>query len=395
MPITIYYGPGGSYKTSSALIDFFVDAAFKGRTVYTNIRGLDDRDRAVEALEKAFPKGKNGNKKVPEEWELIHQQSEDTEGRTEWQTFFHRAPYGALIIIDEAQMIWRKELNASSFRQFDYPGGPEKAKDDNRPSDIRAAFEIHRHFNWDFVLTCQHLAQLHEMIRQTAEMAHKHHNVASILPMMKGHYVVRTHPADSYFAEKKVINQRNRVVKKWVFDLYESTATDEVTDTNVGISLWRNPAFAFPVAGIVGLFIYLVFFGVNPFAAKKEITQETEQSNAVDQTSSSVDLEGGEVSSSKAAKDSSASGDSLRFFELNSVTSTVWIVGDSTSRGFLFEVSGDDEQTGIILDQVAVEKLGYEITKYTSCLAKVAIKEEKQYVRCRGAFGKSKDKGVI
>ena len=396
MPITIYWGPPGAYKTSSALIDFFADAAFSGRDVFTNIRGLDDRGRVVVVLEKAFPKGLKGNAKIPESWKLIHVPSEDLEGRQRWQTFFHDAPLGALIIIDEAQQIWRREMRPNDLAHLDYPGGPAAAERDNRPADIRAAFELHRHFNWDFVLTCQNVSQLHDMIRQTAEMAHKHQNLASVLPFMKGHYVVRTHPADSGAYEKHIINQRNRVIQKWVFDLYRSTATDEVKDTNVGISIWRNPAISVPVIGLVACAVYLFFFGRVGFLKAGENTEKVDTTHVVSVKGASGDgVGGGSLSIGSGGQGANDAGSGLRLLETDFVDSKFWIVGDNNQRGILFEISGDKETTGIILDQGAIERLGYSVFKFTSCLVKVTKGKEEQYVRCRGEFGKNNGNGII
>jgi zona occludens toxin len=409
MPTTIYYGPPGAYKTSSGLIDFFTDAVFSGRPVVTNIRGMDDRENIVKVLENSvastpfgrflsifFGKRKHQDKKVPDDWEFHYISSEELAGKKRWQKFFHEIPYGSLVFIDEAQQIWRKELRAKELAAFDYPGGEDQASADNRPVDIKDAFERHRHFNWDFVITCQHLSQLHDLIRQTAEMAHKHVNLASVMTFMKGHYIVRTHSADQNYSEKNTINERNRVIQKWVFDLYKSTATDEVKDTNAGISLWRNPKFTLPIIGIVVLSTYLFFFGEIPFLAAKRkndaiIAASTESSA----NSGKNVMETAQVPFADLGKNSADVGDNIHLFKGNTLISDFWIVGELRSRGLLFEVSGEDESSGIILDQLAVQNLGYEIEKITSCLAMVSKKGEEQYVRCRGTISKNKKKSII
>lgn len=399
MPITIYYGPPGAYKTSSALIDFFADAAFSGRTVMTNIRGLDNRDQVVKVLEDRFSSGgfgpwKTKGRKVPEEWKLLYRQSEDSNGIKEWQRFFHDLPRGALIIIDEAQRIYRKELTALNLAKFDYPGGPDKASLDDVPADVRTAFEMHRHWNLDFVLTCQNLSQLHELIKNTAEMAHNHQNLASVLPIMKGHYVVRTHPADTYLAEKNIILQRNRVIQKWVFDLYKSTATGVVSDTNTGTSIWRNPAIALPIVGIVLCFLYLLIFAKSPFVHKKN----KEDAKVVVSTDSvggdvaiSPDLSASVVVGGKNLSDISPD---LPLFNAAKLKNSLFLVGFMGGKA-LFEVGSEEEKNGIILSQSVLEEIGYNVEKLNICLVRLSFSGVKEYVRCRGTEGDKKDRGIL
>ncbi|MBF0146708.1 MAG: hypothetical protein HQL84_11985 [Magnetococcales bacterium] len=399
MPITIYYGPPGAYKTSSALLDFFADAAFSGRTVMTNIRGLDDRARVVSVLEKRFEaKGfgpwRTQVKKVPDHWQLIYRQSEDSNGIKEWQTFFHDLPRGALIIIDEAQRIYRKELTAKQLSEFDYPGGPDRASEADVPADVRTAFEMHRHWNLDFVLTCQNLSQLHELIKNTSEMAHSHQNLASVLPFMKGHYVVRTHPADTYLAEKNIVLQRNRVIQKWIFDLYKSTATGIVSDTNTGTSLWRNPAIAIPVVGLVLCVIYFLFFAKIPFLGKDH-TAGVKDTDKAPGNSGSVPVSKDRNAVDKGnVQNTDGPGVGLSFFETGHVKNKIFLVGLIGGKA-RFEVETDDEMVGLVYDQDVIERIGYKVEIFTNCLAKLTKGGVDEYVRCKGIEGEKKNRGIL
>ena len=49
MSIYAYWGPAGSYKTSTAIIDECVPAIQKGRLIVTNIRGLQP-DRVLSVF---------------------------------------------------------------------------------------------------------------------------------------------------------------------------------------------------------------------------------------------------------------------------------------------------------------------------------------------------------
>lgn len=399
MPITIYYGPPGAYKTSSALIDFFAEAAFSGRTIMTNIRGLDNRDQVVKVLEarfgaRGFGPWKTKGRKVPDDWKLIYRQSEDSQGIREWQLFFHDLPRGALIIIDEAQRIYRKELTAKNLAEFDYPGGPDQASLDDVPSDVRTAFEMHRHWNLDFVLTCQNLSQLHDLIKNTAEMAHHHQNLASVMTFMKGHYVVRSHPADTYLAEKNIILQRNRVIQKWVFDLYKSTATGVVSDTNTGTSLWRNPAIAIPVAGIVLCFVYLFFFAKIPFIGKdsKVDNQAGVSSGTVD---SKVAVSNDSVAShAGTGKSPNAVPVHASFHKASDLSNELFLAGFLGGKAH-FEVVTADETNGVLHSQDTLEKIGYKVEIIDKCLVKLTLDGVNEYVRCRGKQVENKKSGIL
>ncbi len=173
MSIKIYWGPAGSYKTSSAVWNDLPDFAFDGRTVVTNIRGLTNRDKIVEILEREFKK-----KKVPDSFELIHQESETKEGKEKWLKWFHWMPNGAGILVDEGQRIWPKKMTAKEIKSLDYPGGADAATKDSRPENFDVSFDMHRHQNWDLVITTTNIRRLHENLRQNADSALRHRNRA-------------------------------------------------------------------------------------------------------------------------------------------------------------------------------------------------------------------------
>jgi len=50
MTAVVFHGAPGSYKTFSCIQDVIIPALQKGRTVVTNIRGLDDLHRIEAAL---------------------------------------------------------------------------------------------------------------------------------------------------------------------------------------------------------------------------------------------------------------------------------------------------------------------------------------------------------
>ena len=49
MTAVIHHGPPGSYKSFAIIQDVVIPALIQGRTVVTNIRGLNNIDRICEA----------------------------------------------------------------------------------------------------------------------------------------------------------------------------------------------------------------------------------------------------------------------------------------------------------------------------------------------------------
>jgi len=235
MSIKIHHGPPGSYKTSGAVMDDFIPAARAGRVVVTNVRGLDSVERVRSAL---------GDDTVPDSFELIHLPTTEhpaaAENRAHLARWWHWLPHGAFMLLDEAQMIWPKTWKESDLRELDYPGGLEAANAANRPFNWQSAFEMHRHYGWDMVLTTPNIDRLRPDVRQCAEGAYKHKNQAMI--GLKGFYLEAFHLADDNGkSASDFLVLRNRRIKQEVWRLYDSTATGSFSDTIAGLSLLASP----------------------------------------------------------------------------------------------------------------------------------------------------------
>ncbi len=83
MSIKIHHGPPGSYKTSGAVMDDFVEAVFAGRVVITNVRGLNDEQRVREVLVDAFPR-----RVIPDTFELVWIDTDTEDGIFLIQSFW-------------------------------------------------------------------------------------------------------------------------------------------------------------------------------------------------------------------------------------------------------------------------------------------------------------------
>jgi zona occludens toxin len=235
MPIKIHHGAPGTYKTSGAIGDDFLREAMEGRTIITNVRGVS-RDRCFDV----FPD-------LPTKFDLIWIDDRDDDGRDKLRKWFHWAPKGAFFFIDEVQDIWPRRWRDSDLRELDYPGGLSKAKEDDRPKDWEQAWDKHRHWNWDFVLTTPDIKKVRDDIRGIADGAYKHKDLALI--GFKGRYIEGFHsPESAGTAESHFYSINKKKVPAYVWKLYDSTATGVFTFTKSGLSLFKNPRVLFLLA---------------------------------------------------------------------------------------------------------------------------------------------------
>ena len=259
MSIKIHHGPPGSYKTSGAVMDDFVAAALAGRVIVTNVRGLDKPHLVRETLNKTrkFPKFWQFNA-VPDSFDIIWVDTTTKEGRGKFATFFHWIPLGAFLLVDEAQMVFPLAWKDSHLKLLDFPDGLLAAAAKKRPPDFLTAFEMHRHYGWDMVLTTPNISKIRTDIRGCAEGAYKHKNQA--LLGLKGRYLEAFHLAeDNGKSNSDFLSVRGRKIKSYVWELYASTTTGTHSDTIAGTPLWANPRVVF----IVALFALFTFFLVS------------------------------------------------------------------------------------------------------------------------------------
>jgi zona occludens toxin len=246
MSIKIHHGAPGSYKSSGAIHTDVIPAIKAGRHIVTNVRGFT-AERCREVLGKA----------VPDDFQVTYIETESQEGRDHFARFYHWAPKGVFFLVDEVQRIFPPSWRQSDLDRLDYPGGPDVAKNDGRPETIDVAFDMHRHHNWDFVFTTPNIKKVHQVIRAAAETAIRHTNMAIL--GIGGRYKTVLHLSDNSGSSMSDVLQAKpfNKVPKYVFKLYDSTATGKVSDTIAGSSVLRDPKILFFLA----VWGFCVFFG--------------------------------------------------------------------------------------------------------------------------------------
>lgn len=263
MSISIHHGPNGSYKTAGVINDYFIPAARAGRVVVTNIRGCS---RARTFLE--MPD-------IPDTFDVIYVDTDTREGRYQIATWFHWAPVGAMLLFDESGVMFPKAWVKKDIDALNYPGGTDAAGRDGRPSNWIEAWEMHRHYNWDIVLTAPNIKSIRDDIRQTTEGAYKHKNKALLGPMFSG-YKEGYHDAQKSGQSATDFDViRNKRVDPLAFRLYDSTKTGKAQQTLNGFNLFTSPRVVLTLGTAALAFGYSFLNGGMEFWFRDHSSPET------------------------------------------------------------------------------------------------------------------------
>lgn len=248
MSIAIHHGANGSYKTFTLIQRFAIDALKKGRVVVTNVRGFTN----IERIEAAFP-----NIEFPDTACIIHLNTiKIPENKLLLGCWWRWIPFGALVIIDEAQSIYPKRLGNKMRDQFTKVALPEieiqqTYNDEPRPDNFEIAFEMHRHFNWDIFLSTPNINKIHPEIRATTELAYRHKSLETVASFMKGYWMEFQHDPEN--SGKSPFHYQGSP-SRYKFDpragaCYDSTTTGEHKKSMAGKPFYKQTKIL--VAGLV------------------------------------------------------------------------------------------------------------------------------------------------
>ncbi|HHP0486566.1 TPA: zonular occludens toxin domain-containing protein [Vibrio harveyi] len=342
MAITIRTGANGSYKSAYTAWFSILPALKAGRVVVTNLEGMEPLHVIEERL----------NIKFPSTSKLIRIFSRSEVGIDLWQHFFCWCPLNALIVIDECQDIfsknvgfdgrkikhrplsdflehlpdWYKEFFDSRHVPVDMETLKESEIDDLGcaeydedgriiyPLTYNEGFMRHRKYNWDIELLSPDWQQIDSSIKACAEQAFFYKNRDKMFFAIRKPYIYQ-HPVN---VTKPVIPAKKDpglFIEKVPIEahlLYKSTGTGAITKSGGMNTLFRSPKFIFACllsVFCVGYFIY----GVLDLLIKDESQVSTIESQTGDsvQALESVDSEqasqgskGGDVLSNGGARSS-------------------------------------------------------------------------------------------
>ena len=376
MSVKVHHGPPGSYKTSGAVFEDLPIAVRAGRKVVTNIRGLDNAELIVSVLKKhRMLKG--------DAYKNFTIENIDTSveaGREKMRAFFHWAEKGAYFILDEINTLFPKEWRPNDLKKYDYPGGLDQAKQDNRPARLYEAMEMHRHFNWDFCLTTPNINKVHDVFKSVAEVSYRHENRATI--GLKGSYWEIMHSSDNTGKSKAdQLSFRVKRIPKWVFDLYSSTATGEVSDTVAGRNIFKDPKVIFVallLVSIFGFFGYRVVGLVGKYSHPDEAIEKNHSKPV-----QSVQVVGGSVPLAVPPGQMVVPPVVKKRFDPvgQLMDKRMWYVG-SVGSSQLFEIDNPPSVVSLTARQMAF--IGVSVDQVTECMYVLKYEDVKKLVLCRG-----------
>lgn len=312
MAITIRTGGNGSYKSAYAAWFVILPALKAGRVVVTNFEGMEPLEVIEERL----------NIKFPSSAKLIRIFSRSEVGIDLWQHFFCWCPLNALIVIDECQDIfsknvgfdgkkikyrpldeflpnlppWYKEffdsrhipidVNSLKPSEIDDLGQAEYDKDGRiiYPLTYNEGFMRHRKYNWDIELLSPDWLQIDSSIKACAEQAFFHKNrdgffFAKRKPWIYKHPTNVTKPV---IPQKKDANLFTKKVPLEAHLLYKSTGTGVATKSGGLNTLFRSPKFFLALFLMIVCPVYFIYGAMDLYLEDESEVSTDEPQTQID-----------------------------------------------------------------------------------------------------------------
>lgn len=312
MAISIRTGGNGSYKSAYTAWFVILPALKAGRVVVTNLEGMEPLHVIEERL----------NIKFPSTTRLIRIFSRSEVGINLWQHFFCWCPLNALIVIDECQDIFSKNIGFdgrkvkyrplaeflpnlpddyqeffdSRYMPVDMKTLKESEVDDTGcaeydstgriiyPLTFNEGFMRHRKYNWDIELLSPDWQQIDSSIKACAEQAFFHKNRDKML-MCKRKPWIYQHPVNvskPVIPDKKSPTLFTEKIPLEAHLLYKSTGTGATTKSGGLNVAFRSPKFLISLALMIGCPLYVLYEIGNMFIDDEGETSTVELSTGGD-----------------------------------------------------------------------------------------------------------------
>jgi len=239
--ITCYTGTPGGGKSYAAVL-LMIDMLKKGRTIYTNMDGLDD-----ESCRVALSLVSGVDREVLES-RLFHMTREKT------LHFWDIAPPGSVLIIDEVHKLWSSRSYASESNKV-----------------MAEWCSTHRHQGYDAVLITQALDKLDGHVRSLIEWTHRCRKVNFVGSLVKRSYLEYVYSEDD---ERNCLSRKRKTYNPVIFKCYKSYAAKDIKEKGIGkaTNILRHPIFyAIPVV-LIAMVVMLFKSGLahgDVFGSKK------------------------------------------------------------------------------------------------------------------------------
>lgn len=271
MAVVIRHGPNGSYKSASAVWYDLLPALRQGRICITNLEGC----YPLEDIEKRL------GEKFPDSTRLYRINIIHDEALRLWRRWFHWAPIGSFILMDEVQDIypdksWKEsDLDYQPIDNYkdqlpsglieDYYAALDACKPDAYdtcdyddtgsllfdsdgrivyPKTLNGAFKRHRKFNWDIVCVTPDINDVAPMVRGCAELAKAQSNKDSFFFYKRKPRIYEHNPRSNGVPAANSPVYREKVPLA-AFLLYKSTQTGKHTKSGQSKGPFSSPVFYF------------------------------------------------------------------------------------------------------------------------------------------------------
>jgi zona occludens toxin len=383
----LHHGPPGSFKTFTLVQRRAIPALADGRVVVTNIRGFE----SLELVIAAFP-----DIEFPNTAELIYCDTEIVHNRKMMAVWYLWVPFGAVILIDEVQRIYRskdkvQDLTAENFPDF-YTEPLINGR--QRPDNFYDAFDMQRHFNWDVFMSSTNIAKVRSEIREVSEWAYRHRNVSGLLPWKKNCWYEHQHDPEQ---SGKIASHRVGVPIEYtadprIFECYQSTATGDHLGSTAGRSIFSDPKIVGTFVSAVVLLLVSISLGFYQFGDKSKPKSEPEKTvvaTAVVVPEAQVDSKMGSKSIVSVAVDVVGDGRSV---DNGKKTAVATPLGDSrlvidghivfvgTQRFYFRVVSANGATYRDNTDSLI--RLGYKIFRVSDCMFVYVYNGVRQVATC-------------
>jgi zona occludens toxin len=283
MTAVIHHGPPGSYKTFSLVQRVMIPALEQGRLVITNVRGFNNIDRIKSVMDVD----------IPDHAQIMYLEP-DTAGYEAMAKFFHWAPAGALIVMDEGQRVF--PVRDRRFDHLDQPDNilildveekPLINSETNayicRPATLEIAIDQHRHYNWDIYISTPNIGKIHAEIRKCVEWGYRHRDNTGLLPWYKNTWTEFRHDSEQNGKSASHYSgtpKRYKADKK-IFECYQSTATGTAKLSNENISIFRDPKIQMLFFLIAAALSYVVYAGLQAWQRIDSRSKPVDQASVV------------------------------------------------------------------------------------------------------------------
>ncbi len=381
MAVCFRHGSNGAYKSAYAVWFEIVPALRAGRLVITNVEGL----KSLKGIEKAL------GEKFPESAQLIRIFSRSEEGVLLWQNWFSWAPIGALIIIDECQDLFTKDVGfnrekalykpVEEFLQYLPPGFselfysrwlpvPEDARsndgeeddtgrtqydDEGRllyPYNFYGAFMRHRKYQWDLILLTPDWTSIPTWLRGCAQTAYSHSSKDTFFSKRRPRIFVHTPQGSKSQPTTKQDFAASTSVKIPidVFALYKSTGTGDFNESKADITILKSPKFIFVILLMFGSLSFFVK-GLYERFSSSDSNSTTQVENSSQEGSSALDDSAFTASGDTQTKASLQSDRSLADVHDSSEGRVSRMANDGRVNPFYHEFSMFDDASAVYLTE--------------------------------------------